>query len=95
MPSVVSIFCGCGGLDLGFKGAGFDLLYACDSDPASVDCYARNVDQRAYQRDVTSEAFHSDIELLRSCDVVLGGFPCQGFSKAGPKQESDGEHALP
>lgn len=94
MPSVVSIFCGCGGLDLGFKEAGFDLLYACDNDPASVDCYARNIDGRVYRRDVTTDAFHSDIESLGRCDVVLGGFPCQGFSKAGPKQENDLRNTL-
>lgn len=94
MPNVVSIFCGCGGLDLGFKDLGFELIYACDNDPASVDCYARNVDTRVYQRDVTSEDFHSDIEAIGSCDVVLGGFPCQGFSKAGPKQENDRRNSL-
>jgi len=76
MPIVVSIFCGCGGLDLGFKDARFDLLYACDNDPAAVDCYARNVDQRVYQRDVTSDDFHAEIESLGSCDAVLGGFLC-------------------
>ena len=94
MPSVVSVFCGCGGLDLGFKEAGFDFLYACDNDPASVDCYARNIDERVYRRDVTTELFHSDIDALGGCDVVLGGFPCQGFSKAGPKQESDHRNTL-
>lgn len=94
MPSVVSIFCGCGGLDLGFKDAGFDLLYASDNDPAAIDCYARNIDVRVYRRDVTSDAFHADVESLSSCDVVLGGFPCQGFSKAGPKQESDRRNTL-
>ena len=94
MPSVVSIFCGCGGLDFGFKEVGFELLYACDLDPAAIDCYSRNVDHRVYQRDVTSDAFHSDIESLGSCDVVLGGFPCQGFSKAGPKQEGDRRNTL-
>ena len=94
MPSVVSIFCGCGGLDLGFKDAGFELLYACDNDPSAVDCYARNIDGRVFRRDVTTDAFHSDIESLGSCDVVLGGFPCQGFSKAGPKQEGDRRNTL-
>ena len=94
MPSVVSIFCGCGGLDLGFKEAGFDLAYACDSDPAAVDCYARNVDRNVHLRDATSEEFHADIASLAECDVVLGGFPCQGFSKAGPKREEDERNDL-
>ena len=44
MPSVVSVFCGCGGLDIGFLEAGFRLTYACDSDPAAVAGYRRNVD---------------------------------------------------
>ena len=85
MLKVVSIFSGCGGLDLGFKEQGFDILYACDSDPVAVSCYGRNVHDRVYLRDVTSVEFRKDILDLGKCDVVLGGFPCQGFSKAGPK----------
>jgi len=91
---VVSLFVGCGGLDLGFKDEGFDLIYSCDNDPAAIDVYKRNVDQRAYVRDVTSPEFHADIRNLGTCDVVLGGFPCQGFSKAGPKNENDTRNLL-
>jgi DNA (cytosine-5)-methyltransferase 1 len=94
MRRVVSIFCGCGGLDLGFKQAGFDLVYACDNDPASVDCYARNVDPHVFLRDVQSDQFHADIDRVGACDLVLGGFPCQGFSKAGPKVEHDERNTL-
>jgi DNA (cytosine-5)-methyltransferase 1 len=94
MRRVVSIFCGCGGLDLGFKQAGFDLVYACDNDPAAVDCYARNVDPHVFLRDVQSGQFHADIDRLGACDLVLGGFPCQGFSKAGPKLEHDERNTL-
>ncbi len=90
----VSIFCGCGGLDLGFKEHGFEIAYACDYDEHAVDCYRRNVDDRVFVRDVTSDCFHADIQELCGCDLVLGGFPCQGFSKAGPKQESDLRNTL-
>lgn len=89
MQRVVSLFSGCGGLDLGFKVCGFDLIYACDSDPAAVDCYARNVDVNVHVRDVTSSEFRADIAAIGKADVVLGGFPCQGFSKAGPKSIDD------
>ena len=92
--SVVSLFSGCGGLDLGFQGQGYDLVYACDSDPAAVDCYSRNVDTRVYCRDVNGREFIADIASLGTCDVVLGGFPCQGFSKAGPKNEGDSRNLL-
>ncbi len=91
---VVSLFCGCGGLDLGFLRAGFDIVYACDNDPAAIACYARNIDERVFYRDATSDAFHDDIRKISRCDVVLGGFPCQGFSKAGPKQENDSRNTL-
>jgi DNA (cytosine-5)-methyltransferase 1 len=37
-----------GGLDLGFKEAGFELVYACDNDAAAVDCYSRNVDRNVF-----------------------------------------------
>ena len=93
-PTVVSVFCGCGGLDFGFLQAGFDLTYACDNDSAAVGCYRRNVDEHVFCRDATSDAFHSDIRSIRRCDVVLGGFPCQGFSKAGPKQKDDCRNTL-
>lgn len=94
MRRVVSIFCGCGGLDWGFKQSGFELLYACDNDVAAVDAYTRNVDKNAFVRDAQSELFHSDINNLDACELVLGGFPCQGFSKAGPKQEADDRNSL-
>ena len=93
-PQVVSLFAGCGGLDLGFKELGFDLVYSCDNDPAAVDCYARNIDDRVFVRDVTTQKFHDEIRGVGTCDVVLGGFPCQGFSKAGPKQECDARNVL-
>lgn len=93
-PTVVSLFSGCGGLDLGFKQSGFELLYAADNDKASIDVYRRNLDENAFVRDVTTEQFHSDIRALKSCDVVLGGFPCQGFSKAGPKRHDDERNTL-
>ncbi len=94
MVRVVSLFSGCGGLDIGFKELGFDLMYACDSDPAAIDCYYKNIDRNVYLQDVKSESFHKDLLHLGHCDVVLGGFPCQGFSKAGPKSESDTRNML-
>ena len=94
MHSVVSVFCGCGGFDLGFKQAGFDLTYACDLDATAVDCYARNVDAAVFKRDVESAEFEHDIKNIGNCDLVLGGFPCQGFSKAGPKQQGDKRNTL-
>ncbi|MFT5686127.1 MAG: DNA (cytosine-5)-methyltransferase 1 [Myxococcota bacterium] len=91
---VVSLFSGCGGLDLGFQAAGGRITYACDRSEHAVRCYRHNLGEHCHQRDVTSEAFTNDIEQLDSTDVVLGGFPCQGFSKAGPKRKDDARNHL-
>lgn len=98
MPNVVSLFSGCGGLDWGFRALNFKFIYACDSDRAAVNCYARNLEGAIGLRDVTTDEFKADLGALdRSSDpidVVLGGFPCQGFSKAGPKQPDDDRNQL-
>lgn len=94
MYKVVSLFSGCGGLDIGFKNLGFNLVYAADNDEESINIYKANVDENAFVRDVTSEVFHSDIKAIGTCDLILGGFPCQGFSKAGPKKHSDHRNTL-
>lgn len=92
--TVVSLFAGCGGLDIGFKHLNFDLVYACDSDAAAVACYRHNVDPRIQQRDVNDPLFQEDLRTVGRCDVVIGGFPCQGFSKAGPKRKDDERNSL-
>lgn len=92
--TAVSLFCGAGGLDLGFQQAGFRIVYAADSDPAAVACHARNVSADCRVRDVTTAEFRSDLRRVGTVDVVLGGFPCQGFSKAGPKRADDDRNTL-
>ncbi|MEI7768494.1 MAG: DNA cytosine methyltransferase [Chloroflexales bacterium] len=94
MLSVVSLFSGAGGLDLWFKRLGFAIQYACDHDPAAVACYARNIDRRVVVRDVSDARFRHEIREIGTCDVLLGGFPCQGFSKAGPKVAHDKRNSL-
>ena len=92
--TVVSLFSGCGGLDLGFLSTGFEIAYACDIDAAAVDCYRRNIDATAVQRDVTTLDFKDELRKIKHVDVVLGGFPCQGFSKSGPKKLYDVRNRL-
>ena len=92
--TVVSLFSGCGGLDIGFRDQGFDLIYACDHDADAVTCYRHNVDSHVVLRDVTDPNFLDELKCIGTCDVVLGGFPCQGFSKAGPKRKDDDRNQL-
>lgn len=80
---VISLFSGCGGLDLGFKQAGFEIVWANDFDRDAVESYKRNIGNEIYLGDIRH--IKSD-DIPNDPDVVLGGFPCQGFSVANNKR---------
>jgi DNA (cytosine-5)-methyltransferase 1 len=76
---VISLFSGAGGMDLGFKQAGFDIVFANDFDKDSCQTYSKNIDKNILHCDI-SKIENSDIP--KNIDVLIGGFPCQGFSIA-------------
>jgi len=80
---VVGLFSGCGGLDLGFKQAGFDIVWANDFNLDAVKTYQRNIGNHIVCGDITEI---SSSEIPDDFDVLLGGFPCQGFSIANSKR---------
>ena len=92
--NTLSIFSGCGGLDLGFHQAGFSIVAAIDNDKASLETHKANLSSEAIECDVLSDDFSDTIKSFSGIDVVLGGFPCQGFSKAGPKKAADPRNSL-
>ena len=75
---VVSLFSGCGGLDLGLINAGHKVIWANDIDADSCQSYARNIGEHIVCGDVAE----LDYSAIPDSDVVIGGFPCQGFSNA-------------
>lgn len=75
---VGSLFCGAGGLDLGLIRAGHRVIWAFDNDEDSIETYQRNIGSHAKCSDVTQ----LDFGQMERPDVVVGGFPCQGFSMA-------------
>ena len=87
-PSVVGLFSGCGGLDLGFKRAGFNIIWANDFDKDSVKTYKKNIGNHIVLGDITT--ISSD-EIPSNFDILLGGFPCQGFSVANIKRSMKDE----
>lgn len=75
---IISLFSGCGGLDLGFKNAGFDIIWANDIFIDAAKTYETNIGKHINTQSIT----HIGVEEIPDCDGVIGGFPCQGFSVA-------------
>ncbi len=87
---IVSLFSGAGGLDLGLHKAGHDIIWAIDIDKDAVHTYAENISNNIHLGDVTTIDFSS----LPNCDVIVGGFPCQGFSVANMRRDVSDERNL-
>jgi len=92
--TVLSLFSGCGGLDIPFSSANYEILNAFDNDPAAIQCLSYNLKCPAKILDVLSPEFEVEINRIKSSEIVLGGFPCQGFSKSGPKKQNDPRNQL-
>lgn len=85
--NVVSLFSGAGGLDLGFIKAGHKIIWANDIYSDAVATYRRNIGNHIVEKDI-KEVLSADIP---DSDIVIGGFPCQGFSVANVKRDSKDE----
>jgi DNA (cytosine-5)-methyltransferase 1 len=83
----ISLFSGAGGMDLGFKNAGFEILWANDIDKNSCLTYKANIGDHIYQGDVVDKL--DKIAEFKNIDLVIGGPPCQGFSVAGKMDPFD------
>lgn len=82
---IVSLFSGAGGLDLGFIQAGHKIVWANDIYDDAVDTYRNNIGEHIVKGDI-SQIPSTDIP---DCDMIMGGFPCQGFSIANPKRHTE------
>lgn len=80
-PKLVSLFSGCGGMDLGFQQAGFDIVWANDVNIDACATYRKNVGN-IVEGDVTD----LPVPDIEGVDVLTSGFPCQPFSNAGSRK---------
>ena len=87
---IVSLFSGAGGLDLGMVQAGNTVILANDIDADAVATYRKNIGDHIVQDDIKNIS----LECIPPCDVVIGGFPCQGFSLANLRRSVDDERNI-
>ncbi len=84
---VCSLFCGIGGIDMGFKQAGYDIVWANEYDAAACKTYRHNFENAHL---VEADIRTVKTEIIPDFDVLTAGFPCQPFSVAG-KQRGFGD----
>lgn len=77
--NIISLFSGAGGLDLGFKKAGFNIIWANEYDKTIWETYEKNHSTPLDKRDIRN----IPSEDIPPCDGIIGGPPCQSWSEAG------------
>lgn len=84
--NVISLFAGAGGMDLGFKKAGFNIIWANDFEKDAVATYKKNIGDHIILGDITKIDIENELPDEEEVDLVIGGFPCQGFSVNNTKR---------
>ena len=87
-PTVIDLFCGAGGLSLGFVRAGFQSQAGFDSWQPAVETFRANLGHHVQQVEITR---HLDVPCPT---LIVGGPPCQGFSSAGMRRAHDTRNSL-
>ena len=85
---VISLFSGAGGMDIGFINSGFEIVWANDFFKEAVESYKKNIGDHIVYGDITNIKSN---EMPDDIDLVIGGFPCQGFSVANTKRSMKDE----
>jgi len=88
--TAISLFAGAGGLDIGFENAGFKVIWANDFDADSCKTHENWSNAKVVCGDIAK----IDASEIPDADIMLGGFPCQGFSLSGPRKIDDSRNVL-
>ena len=95
-PTLISLYSGCGGSALGFQKAGFEITYMNDNNADACYTLKENFEKPSANpdRQVVHRGNVKDVFAFGSADIIEGGFPCQGFSLAGPRKVDDERNTL-
>ncbi|TCJ00988.1 DNA cytosine methyltransferase [Cytobacillus praedii] len=97
-PTVIDMFCGCGGLSRGFMDAKYDILLGIDNNIPALDTFKKNhggaiaMNGDLFQGSTILEMAH--LTDNKNIDLIIGGPPCQGFSLTGKRDEDDERNTL-
>ena len=93
---VLDLFSGAGGLTLGFVQNNFKIMASVDNFQSAVDTYNLNFNKSEKIKDITDPKVKQHIidNHKNKIDLIIGGFPCQGFSMAGKRSSKDERNKL-
>ncbi|WP_198401947.1 DNA cytosine methyltransferase [Mesoplasma florum] len=88
---MVDLFAGAGGLTLGFYKNGFEIVATSEIDKWAVETYNYNFKTNIISTDITEKKTKDNLLKIagKNIDLLIGGFPCQGFSIAGRRDPND------
>lgn len=96
-PTVIDLFCGCGGLSYGFIEAGYDVVLGIDHWQDAIKTFEHNHNgSKGLVADLFNETPKeiSKKTGIKKADIIIGGPPCQGFSIAGKRIVDDERNKL-
>lgn len=90
----ISLFTGAGGMDVGFKNAGVNVVWANEIDKDAYETYKENNKDTLIIEKGDIREHYKKLECIRDIDIIFGGPPCQGFSVAGKMDPNDERSTL-
>jgi DNA (cytosine-5)-methyltransferase 1 len=95
MMKDIEFFAGAGGLSLGLKQAGIDVVLANEIEKDFANTYSvNNPKTKMTNNDIHHIDWNNELSSLGNIDVVSGGSPCQGFSTVGSKNAKEPRNSL-